>query len=119
MRLVDTPDLITSTSSVARFAVDRYYDDKNISEPAELIVGDQELTVSDCQYKLYQMQELRVSDECLLEILFPGQTLHFRFTSVNHRNEAHQEVKRMFQIATDNRLIEEAEEVLANYEENK
>ena len=85
-----------------------------------MTVTDQELSLLSSQYRLYMLQEPRVfPDETMLELLFGEATVTVRFATVSQRVEAQIELKRLLQVALDNRLIEEAEEALADFEEKK
>ena len=118
MRSVDTPDLQT-TSTCLKLSVDRYFEDKNTFEPVDVTVNECEAIVSGIGYKLFVMKELSLPDEYSIGLVFPGAAIHLRFPSILQRNDAHQEVKRLLQVAMENRLIEEAEEVLADFEEQR
>ena len=119
-RTVETPDLQANAAAVAKYAVERYCEEKCAFEAAEMTVTDQELSLLSSQYRLYMLQEPRVfPDETMLELLFGEATVTVRFATVSQRVEAQIELKRLLQVALDNRLIEEAEEALADFEEKK
>lgn len=118
VRSVDTPDL-QMTSSNIRLSVDRYFEDKNVFEPVDVSITDSEALIGGKTFKLYCMKELTMPDEYSIGLAFPGSSIHLRFASILQRNEAHQDIKRLLQVAMENRLIEEAEEVLADYEEQR
>ena len=119
-RTVETPDLQPNTATVAKYSVDKYYEEKSAFEAAEMTVTDQELSLGSQQHRLYHMQELRLTDDTTIELLFSdAASVLVRFATVAQRADAQMEIKRLFQVALDNRLIEEAEEQLAAFEEGK
>ena len=115
-----TPDLHQSASLSAKFTAERYIEEKNATEPVENSITDQDITLPTGVFKLWTLQELRTPDEFTIDIIFPGSTLvTLKFPSVVHRDEVKDETKRLLQVALDNRFIEEAEEILKNYEEDR
>ena len=125
-RTVETPDLQPTTATSAKYSVERYCEDKAAFEAADLAVTDHQLALSggggggSLQYRLYLLQELRAQDDSSLELLFPvTASIQVRFASASPRGDAEMEIRRLHQVALENRSIEEAEEVLANFEEEK
>ena len=120
MRAIDTPELQATTVTIVKYSVEKFNVEKGSFEGADMLVTDSDISLPDSQYRMHQIQEMKICNDCCTEIIFKdGPRLQIKFASAVKQFEAQSDMKRLHQVALDNRLIEEAEEVLADYEESK
>jgi len=115
VRTVDTPDLEPRVFLTAKFSAEKM--EKNVLESVEVGVSETELTVGGCVYDLARMKG--VGEDCSLDLSFGEARLHLRFPTPQRRAEVESQLTRISQVGVENKLIEEADQVLQNYEETK
>ena len=110
---MNTPDLSKNENSF-RFTAEKFFSEKNVFETCEIVCNEKYFLENS---EKFEIEKLKIKKEDL--ILKIEEIGIFRFLNNFGRDEAISEILKFQKMAIENKLIEEAAEVLADFESNR